>query len=66
MKILFLAANPQTTTRPNLQEEARQIQEALDISELSREFELIQKWEVRAKDFRRALLRYRPDIRPLA
>ncbi|MEL6441190.1 MAG: SUMF1/EgtB/PvdO family nonheme iron enzyme [Cyanobacteria bacterium J06621_8] len=62
MKILFLAANPQSTTRLNLQEEARQIQEALDISELSREFELIQKWEVRAKDFRRALLRYRPDI----
>lgn len=62
MKILFLAANPQSTSRLNLEKEAREIQEALDISELAREFELIQKWEVRARDFRRALLRYKPDI----
>ncbi|MGK7951977.1 MAG: SUMF1/EgtB/PvdO family nonheme iron enzyme [Xenococcaceae cyanobacterium] len=62
MKILFLAANPQSTSRLNLEKEAREIQESLDISELAREFELIQKWEVRARDFRRALLRYQPDI----
>ena len=62
MKILFLAANPQSTSRLNLQQETREIQEALDISELSKEFDLIQQWEVRPKDFRRALLRYKPDI----
>ena len=62
MKILFLAANPESTKRLNLEKEAREIQEALDISELAKEFELIQKWEVRARDFRRALLKYEPDI----
>ena len=62
MKILFLAANPQSTSRLNLGQEAKEIQEALDISELSKEFELIQQWEVRPKDFRRALLKYKPDI----
>ena len=62
MKILFLAANPESTRRLNLEKEAREIQDALDISELAKEFELIQKWEVRARDFRRALLKYGPDI----
>ena len=61
-KILFLAANPESTRRLNLEKEAREIQEALDISELAKEFELIQKWEVRPKDFRRALLKHEPDI----
>ncbi len=62
MKILFLAANPESTSRLNLEREAREIQDAIDSSELSSEFELIQRWEVRPKDFRRALLRYQPDI----
>ena len=62
VKILFLAANPESTRRLNLEKEAREIQEALDISELAKEFELIQKWEVRPKDFRRALLKHKPDI----
>ena len=30
MKILFLAANPETTSRLNLEREAREIQDALD------------------------------------
>ena len=30
MKILFLAANPETTSRLNLEKEAREIQDALD------------------------------------
>ncbi|MGK7896612.1 MAG: CHAT domain-containing protein, partial [Xenococcus sp. (in: cyanobacteria)] len=62
MKILFLAANPESTSRLNLAEEAQEIQDAIDSSELSSEFELIQKWEVRPKDFRRALLKHQPDI----
>lgn len=62
MKILFLAANPQSTTRLNLAKEAREIKEALQIAELSQEFEFIQEWEVRPRDFRRALLKYQPDV----
>ncbi|MEM6612423.1 MAG: CHAT domain-containing protein, partial [Cyanobacteria bacterium P01_C01_bin.72] len=62
MKILFLAANPESTNHLNLGEEAREIQDALDSSQLSSEFELIQRWKVRPKDFRRALLRHQPDI----
>ncbi|ELS01096.1 hypothetical protein Xen7305DRAFT_00007970 [Xenococcus sp. PCC 7305] len=62
MKILFLAANPQSTERLNLEKEAREIEEALQISKLSQEFELIQKWEVRPRDFRRALLKFNPNI----
>ena len=62
MKILFLAANPQSTSRLKLDTELREIDEALKMSRRSNEFELIQKWDVRPKDFRRALLDYEPDI----
>ena len=56
MKILFLAANPQSTSRLKLDTELREIEEALKLSRQSNEFELIQKWDVRPRDFRRALL----------
>ena len=62
MKILFLAANPQSTSRLKLDTELREIEEALKMSKQSNEFELIQKWDVRPRDFRRALLEYEPDI----
>lgn len=62
MKILFLAANPQSTSRLKLDTELREIEEALKLSSQSNEFELIQKWDVRPRDFRRALLEYEPEI----
>ena len=43
MKILFLAANPSSTNRLNLPKEAQEIQDAIDSSQLSSEFELIQR-----------------------
>ncbi|MEM9276606.1 MAG: SUMF1/EgtB/PvdO family nonheme iron enzyme [Cyanobacteria bacterium P01_F01_bin.143] len=62
MKILFLAANPQSTSRLKLDTELREIEEALKMSRQSGEFELIPKWDVRPRDFRRALLEHEPDI----
>ena len=62
MKILFLAANPLSTTRLKLDEEVREIEQGLESSKLREEFELVQKWAVRSRDIRRALLRENPDI----
>lgn len=62
MKILFLAANPQSTGRLNLSKEAREIEEGLKRSKLAHEFEFVQRWEVRPQDLRRALLEENPDI----
>ena len=62
MKILFLAANPQPTSRLNLEEEVREIEEGLRRSKLSDRFQLVQRWAVRPRDLRRALLEENPDI----
>ncbi len=46
MKILFLAANLQSTSRLNLEEEVREIEEGLRRSKLSDRFQLVQRWTV--------------------
>ena len=62
MKILFLAANPQSTNRLNLGTEVQEIEEGLRRAKLSDRFQLVQRWEVRPRDLRRALLEEEPDI----
>lgn len=62
MKILFLASNPQSTSRLNLGKEAREIEDGLRRSKLANQFQFIQRWAVRHSDLRRALLEENPDI----
>ncbi len=62
MKILFLASNPRSTSRLNLGKEVQEIEEGLRRSKLSDQFQLVQRWEVRPRDLRRALLEENPDI----
>lgn len=61
-KILFLAANPKTTSRLRLDEEVREIEEGLKRSRQREQFILEQKWAVRSRDMRRAMLEVKPDI----
>ena len=62
MKILFLAANPPSTTRLKLGKELQEIEEGLRRSQLREKFQLVQRWAVRSRDLRRALLEENPDI----
>ena len=62
MKILFLAANPLSTSYLNLEEEAREIEEGLKRSKLADQFEFIQRLAVRPRDLRGALLEENPFI----
>ena len=62
MKILFLAANPKSTSRLDLGEEARNIEEGLKRSRLSDKFEFVQRWAVRSRDLQQALLDENPNI----
>ncbi len=57
-KILFLAANPQGTTRLRLGQEVRQIREVLRRSQ----FDLQERSEVRSADVRQAMLDLNPWI----
>ena len=61
-KILILAANPKNTSRLRLDEEVREIGEGLYRSRHRDCFELIQRWAVRPKDIRRAMLEANPHI----
>jgi hypothetical protein len=61
-KILFLAANPSQTARLDLAREVREIEDALRRSKYRDNFILEQRWAVRPKDLRRALLECQPDI----
>ncbi|MCG6135898.1 MAG: CHAT domain-containing protein [Nostoc sp. LLA-1] len=61
-KILFLAANPSQTARLDLAREVREIEDALRRSKNRDNFILEQRWAVRPKDLRRALLECQPDI----
>jgi hypothetical protein len=60
--ILFLGANPSTTTRLALDKEVREIQQRLRSAELRDAFRLEQAWAVRATDLQECLLRHRPAI----
>jgi len=60
--ILFLAANPSTTTRLRLDEEVRAIDQALRQANYRDQFDLRQHWAVRVADLQELLLRHQPHI----
>lgn len=62
MIILVLAANPRGTSPLRLDEEVRQIEEALLKSPYSERFKVVSQWAVRSDDIRRALLAFHPQI----
>lgn len=61
-KILFLAANPQNTTSLALQQEYRDIQDALARSYNEAQFDLDIRPAARRDDLRRSLLNFNPQI----
>lgn len=63
IKILFLAANPvDAGYRLRLDEEAREIDEKIQIGSKRDAFEVVAQWATRPSDLQKALLRYNPDI----
>ncbi|MFG6094117.1 NB-ARC domain-containing protein [Leptothoe sp. ISB3NOV94-8A] len=61
-KILVLAAHPKKSSELRLGEEVREIEEGLKRSLHRDSFNLISRWAVRPKDFRRHLLDINPQI----
>lgn len=62
IRILFLAANPRSTSRLALDEEAREISEKLRLSRDRDAFELITCWAVRRADLLQYINQHRPQI----
>ena len=62
IRILFLSANPWTTGRILVDEEAREISERLQEGPHRDQFELHNHGAVRPIDFQRLLLKYEPEI----
>lgn len=62
MKILFLAANPDGTTRLHLDKEVNKIDDCLRKSKLRDQFQFITKLAVDASTLRQSLLEEEPDI----
>ncbi len=60
--ILFLGANPQTTTRLALDYEVREIKQRLLLSAHRDSFQLIQEWAVRPEDIQEHLMRHKPEV----
>lgn len=60
--ILFLSANPKNTERLQLDNEVREIDEGLQRAQLRSHFVLKQRWAIRPRDIRRALLDEHPKI----
>ncbi len=60
--ILFLAANPDSTSRLRLDEESRQIEIGLQRAKKREQFDLKQRWAVRVRDVSQALLDFKPQI----
>ena len=61
-KLLILAANPKDSTRLRLDEEVRDISEGIKRSYHRDDFEIIQRWAVRPRDFQRAMLEETPQL----
>ncbi|HEY9640012.1 MAG TPA: CHAT domain-containing protein [Coleofasciculaceae cyanobacterium] len=61
-KILILAANPKNSTPLRLDEEVREINDALKLAKNRDDFEVIQQWAVRPRDMQRAVLESEPRI----
>ena len=62
IKILFLAANPKDTDSLRLGEEAREIKERIQLSDLRDQFVFEQEHAVRVADLQRHLLHHQPHI----
>jgi hypothetical protein len=62
IKILFLSANPWSTSRILVDEEAREIFEKLSEGTCSDQFELTKHTAIRPTDLQRLLMLYRPHI----
>jgi CHAT domain-containing protein len=62
IRVLFLAANPVTTGRLRIDQEAREIEEKLQRSGERDKIELITRWAVRFEDLQRCLLEFKPHI----
>lgn len=60
--ILFLATNPKNSAKLRLDEEIRDIGEALKSSKNRSRFDLKQQWATRHRDIRRAMLEAAPQI----
>ncbi len=60
--ILILAANPRGTSELRLGEEVRCIQDSLRLSKYRDQFTINSEWAVQPQSFRRAILRYEPQI----
>lgn len=60
--ILFVGADPSDATRLRLGEEAREIQEKLQLAKMREHFKLEQRWSVRPEDLSQALLDVKPQI----
>ncbi len=61
-KILILAANPAQTEHLSLDEEVRDIKEALQLSKYREQFIIDSNWAVRPDDIRRSILNFQPNI----
>jgi hypothetical protein len=61
-KILFLASNPTDTGRLRVDQEVRDIENGLKLSNARDQFELIPSFAVRIEDLRRKLLEHSPQI----
>ena len=61
-RVLLLAANPRKTVPLRLDEEVREIEDALRGARNRDQFELKQQWAVRPIDMRRAVLEFEPHI----
>ncbi|MBW4671502.1 MAG: hypothetical protein KME60_29780 [Cyanomargarita calcarea GSE-NOS-MK-12-04C] len=59
-KILILAANPTSTKHLSLDEEVREIKEALQLSKYREQFIIESNWAVRPDDIRRSILQFQP------
>jgi hypothetical protein len=62
LRILFLAANPTSSTRLDLTREARQIKDRLDGATRASRVELVTEWAARRSDLQRLLLEVEPDV----
>lgn len=63
VKILFLAADPLNTSyRPRLGKELREIEDHIQISPYRNSFEIISRWAIRQTDLMKVLAASRPDI----
>lgn len=62
IKILFLSANPWTTSRILVDKEAREIQEKLEEGPHRDRFELVKHAAIRPGDLQRLLMKYQPNV----